>query len=335
MNKVRFNSLDGMRGLMAVVVLYSHLVGSYYGWEPGRPLVGAGLCVMYFFMLSGFVLSASHSGKEGFSYILIRLARLWPLHIITTILMLSIYAYNKKNGFYYSSDDVFNISVMLKNFFLLHGVVPNKFILLNEPSWSISLEFWSSLLVPFIFMKMELKVKLISIPVLLVIAYNYYPDSLPPNFLMSSICMLIGNASYEVRNSSLLKKYLHSYAFQCLALICLLYCSLGVWRGFSGFESYFYLISFIPMLFIDLTREGFILKRIFCSKIILFLGSISFPFYLFHESVIVSGIASAATNFFIYSSFVFLITLVISYLYDKYIGTPLYKKSRDLISKIN
>ncbi len=31
MSNDRFNSLDGMRGLMAVAVLYSHLIGTYYG----------------------------------------------------------------------------------------------------------------------------------------------------------------------------------------------------------------------------------------------------------------------------------------------------------------
>ncbi|SEQ64883.1 Peptidoglycan/LPS O-acetylase OafA/YrhL, contains acyltransferase and SGNH-hydrolase domains [Rosenbergiella nectarea] len=335
MSNARFNSLDGMRGLMAVAVLYSHLIGTYYGWLPDRPLVGAGFCVMYFFMLSGFVLSASHKEDEGIKYFFVRFSRLFPLHFITTISMLIIYTFNKKNGLYYSSDDVFNINVIIKNILFMHGITPNNFILLNEPSWSISLEFWCSLLVPFILMKLGLKEKLISLPIIMFLTFNFFPENLPPNFLMASICMLIGNVAYTIKSKKSVIKIAESKCFELLSVISIAICILAIYYGSSGFESYICLMAFSPLLLIDLTRINFILKRILCCRFILFLGFISFPLYLFHESIIVSGIIPRNLNFYIYSTLILLTTIIISYLYNRYIGSPLYKNCKKIISKIS
>ena len=333
MNGMRFRSLDGLRGSMAVLVLYSHLIGSYFGWRPDRPLAGATLCVLFFFMLSGFVLSASHSKNEGFSYLLIRFARLWPLHFMTTISMLCIYIYNKRNGFYYSSEEVFTLDTVLKNILFLHGMILYKFKLLNEPSWSISLEFWCSLLIPYVFLKARLKIKLLLIPLLLFISYLCYPLKPPSNVLMAAICMLTGNVAYSVKDSSFIRSLSTSALFKPLACLCVIYCTAGIWTGFRGINAYLCLLSFIPLLFLDLTAEEFFVKRFFCSGIILFLGSVSFPLYLFHESVIVSGIVPKKLAFPLYSLSVLVISLAISYVYNEKIGNPLYRKLKTFISR--
>lgn len=333
MDGIRFRSLDGLRGAMAVLVLYSHLIGSYFGWDPDRPLAGATLCVLFFFMLSGFVLSVSHRSTEGFSYLLIRLARLWPLHFITTIIMLCIYAYNKKNGFYYSGDEIFTLNTLLKNILFLHGMLPEKFRLLNEPSWSISLEFWCSLLIPFVLLKSGLKTRLFLIPVLLFISYLFYPLKPPSNVLMAAICILTGNVACSVKDSPFILSLATSALFKPAACLCVIYCTAGIWTGFRGVNAYLCLLSFIPLLFLDLTGDKFILKRFFCSGIIQFLGSVSFPLYLFHESVIVSGIVPQKIAFPLYSLSVLLISLAISCIYNEKIGNPLYRKLKAIISR--
>lgn len=58
---IRLNGLDGLRGLLAITVMMSHLVGSFIGWTDDRAFIGAYLSVVYFFMMSGFVLSYSHN----------------------------------------------------------------------------------------------------------------------------------------------------------------------------------------------------------------------------------------------------------------------------------
>ena len=53
---IRLEALDGLRGILAVTVMLSHFIGSIYGWSDDRFLIGAYLSVVYFFMMSGFVL---------------------------------------------------------------------------------------------------------------------------------------------------------------------------------------------------------------------------------------------------------------------------------------
>ena len=143
---IRLNGLDGLRGLLAITVMMSHLVGSFIGWTDDRAFIGAYLSVVYFFMMSGFVLSYAHNNDTSFlKYALIRLARLLPLHIITTLIIVLLFKYNSTIGAYVPNEDVFSIKTILKNILFLNGVYWNEFYVINAPSWSISIEFTYSL----------------------------------------------------------------------------------------------------------------------------------------------------------------------------------------------
>ncbi|WP_446916279.1 acyltransferase family protein, partial [Klebsiella pneumoniae] len=106
----RFDAIDGTRGILAGMVMLSHMFGSFMGWPQVRPFSGAYLCVVYFFIMSGFVLTYAHASGNFFKYVLTRFARLWPLHFLSTMLMVAIYYYNAHHGGYVSSPDVFSIS---------------------------------------------------------------------------------------------------------------------------------------------------------------------------------------------------------------------------------
>lgn len=103
---IRFQHLDGLRGLFAVSVALSHIIGAIEGWSDSRPLVGAYLAVDYFFILSGFVLAhLLHTKKSNYiEFFKKRLFRLWPLHFLTTILIFMILWNNRINGLYYMHD---------------------------------------------------------------------------------------------------------------------------------------------------------------------------------------------------------------------------------------
>ncbi len=84
-----FESLDLIRGLAALVVLVYH-VDFMFGLR-GHLLPGGYLAVDLFFLLSGFVLSLTYgervaSGAIGFGrFLMLRLARLYPLFLATTV----------------------------------------------------------------------------------------------------------------------------------------------------------------------------------------------------------------------------------------------------------
>jgi peptidoglycan/LPS O-acetylase OafA/YrhL len=68
-------SVDGLRGLLAAFVVLAHLVNSA---GSGRLIPFANLCVMGFFVISGYVLTRGWRGSFA-SFLVRRFVRLWPL----------------------------------------------------------------------------------------------------------------------------------------------------------------------------------------------------------------------------------------------------------------
>ncbi len=91
----RFRALDGWRGHAALLVVLHHIeihgwlywaaAGAHNGW----------LCVDFFFVLSGFVIAHSYGDKlaDGArikDFVIRRLGRLWPLHLIMLCAMIAL-----------------------------------------------------------------------------------------------------------------------------------------------------------------------------------------------------------------------------------------------------
>jgi peptidoglycan/LPS O-acetylase OafA/YrhL len=68
-------SVDGLRGLLAAFVMLAHLVNSA---GSGRLIPFANLCVMGFFVISGYVLTLGWRGAFA-GFLVRRFVRLWPL----------------------------------------------------------------------------------------------------------------------------------------------------------------------------------------------------------------------------------------------------------------
>ena len=328
--KQRFDSLDGIRGILAITVMMSHVIGSYTGWGDIRPFVGAHLSVFYFFMMSGFVLSYANTRYTFKTHCMLRAARLWPLMVVSSIGMLLIYYINSQNGGYVSSPDVFSPRVIAKNILLMHGVLPNDFILLNEPSWSISLEFWVSLLIPFFFSKIKYNWKIISILGLTFLSIHRSGMHLPANFLTATICMLIGSLCYEVyKRLGFLGK-----SFTIYSTTCLITCLISIYFIGSGSADFLLIGIFIPCLFIDKIEGDSFLKKTLSSDFLIFLGRISFPLYLLHELVIVSGITPETGDIYSKVFLCALFSICIAYAYAVCVDEPIYKKLKTKIINI-
>lgn len=96
------------------------------------------LFVDFFFVLSGFVIAANYRARvaEGFGtgrFMILRLGRVYPLHLVTLLLFIPIDA--AKDGV---SANLFQ--AILTNMFLLQGLGVNPQNWLNFVSWSISTE---------------------------------------------------------------------------------------------------------------------------------------------------------------------------------------------------
>lgn len=147
----RFEALDAWRGLCACMVVLFHFnvdVNSHI--REWGIITGSYLFVDFFFVLSGFVITGSYQSKleTGFplkKFILLRLGRIYPLHMF----MLLGYVAIECLQFFVKTDTApFSIvptspEAMIANIFLVHGLNTFDQLTWNTPSWSISVEFFT------------------------------------------------------------------------------------------------------------------------------------------------------------------------------------------------
>lgn len=164
--KSELPSLTSFRGIAALwVVLYHYVVVYFSQLNPSHYTHFAEkgyLAVDLFFMLSGFVLT--HVYRRAFSegitkhykrFLLSRVARLYPLHIM--VLLLFVATAMTSRLLEYAATGTFEImpihgprslAALLANLFMLQGLEAGQ-LSWNYPAWSISAEFAAYLLFPF------------------------------------------------------------------------------------------------------------------------------------------------------------------------------------------
>lgn len=339
---IRFQALDGLRGVLALTVMLNHMIGVVTGWSEFRPLTGAYISVIYFFIMSGFVLTYAHKKNHNFVYFfLLRLARLWPLHCFTTLSMVLIYIYNSKHLGYVPGSYVFDWKIILKNLLFLHGVTPLQFPLINDPSWSISIEFWASLLIPIILIKIKpIKRLLISCAFIIALCIQSTTGFVDISlyhmfqFFLASSAIMLGSSIYSSITPQITINIQNTKYYEFFLFICLLSCVVGVYGQIHNKLDYLYIIPFIPLMLIDFQPDTSLIKKIFLSEPIQFFGFISFPLYLIHSSAIIIGLQYRTDNPTLSIIMAACLTITISYLYTVYIDSPLYRYMKRKIRNI-
>lgn len=136
-NKERFYFLDGLRGVAAIFVCLYHFSSvCVNGW----------LAVDFFFMLSGFVIAHSYeqkllSGMSLYSFLKIRLIRLYPLYflVISCALIMSIYGYTDYRVSSHLIAYIFQVLLLpVPSNFQVSDAAP--LFPFNVPAWSVYLE---------------------------------------------------------------------------------------------------------------------------------------------------------------------------------------------------
>lgn len=156
MKDVRFQALDGWRGICALLVALYHFDAYSHVYQ--IPLVrNSWLFVDFFFVLSGFVISHTTLGAldtraHVVSFVVRRFGRLWPLHASILAFLVAIEA--GKLGFQLGGfvceraafSENTSLGTILTNVLLIHSLGVHNFLTWNLPSWSISTEFHTYLL---------------------------------------------------------------------------------------------------------------------------------------------------------------------------------------------
>jgi len=140
-------ALTGLRGVAASVVALYHLSALYSTPGAAWHVPKGYLCVDIFFVLSGFVMATTYrhmfvwrvSFRDYRRFLYLRVARIWPLYLVATLLAIFIYHPARLPA-----------QMLLANLFMVQGWGIAQS--LNVPLWSVSAEFAAYLLFPFLFL---------------------------------------------------------------------------------------------------------------------------------------------------------------------------------------
>jgi len=148
----RFDVLDFYRYAGALVVALDHFSLVYLPGDYSikshvhlllQPLMG------FFFTLSGFVIMHVYGGKifsiDSYAkYLIKRVARVYPLHILTLCFAIILGLIGQDRGFFIPMD-------LIQNILLIHAWNTTRSLSFNYPSWSVSAEIFVYLLFPAFF----------------------------------------------------------------------------------------------------------------------------------------------------------------------------------------
>jgi len=293
----RLPQLDGIRALLCFTVVVSHWLGSSMGWVDYN-FVNAYLSVDGFFILSGFVLSwvyadriTSGSIRIG-TFFMHRLARLYPLHLLT--LLLSYYTYST----YFSQYPFPNpFETAVHHLLMLQGMGLSQTWSWNDPAWSISVELFASLAAfPYILRCRNNTILTIiaSIGYGMVTAkhHNLMAASDLNLFVLSSgLIKCISGMALGVMVKNLVSEPLNgNYSIEKHSIIQLIVLAFVSYFLFTteNVKSYD-LLALLGMTYIIYSSCAYdnYLSRYLSSNVMVYLGKISFSVYLIHEPIMV------------------------------------------------
>ncbi|RPJ32825.1 MAG: acyltransferase, partial [Planctomycetaceae bacterium] len=145
---VRYEALDGFRGVLALLVCLHHILvwNSLFLWSRYlHPILDL------FFLLSGFVLAMTYdtrirNGRSFADFFVRRAGRLWPVHLCVLGVMVGLETIRAIRGYMFDRSDIVTftgtktLGSAVENFFLVQGWGYNKPFTWNVPSWTLSTE---------------------------------------------------------------------------------------------------------------------------------------------------------------------------------------------------
>lgn len=298
--------LTSLRFFFALMVFLSHLPNlenkSYEAYKPIYLVFAEGsIGVTFFFILSGFIIALKYQQQiidkqiAWKTFWLNRFARIYPLHVITLILALpfsySIFLGDWKNW----------LSLFIRNLLLIQSFSfdRNVFFSFNMPSWSISDEFFFYLMFPLlavIYQKTSwgkwlflLYVSLIPFGIWLA-PEGYHHQIFDINPITRMADFMIGILLFQVYKQAKSKAWTKSEkicsvlevgAFALFLIFFIFHNHVPAQYRYSSY----YWPATVSIIFVTAFQRG-VVSRWLSHPILVFLGEISFGFYLLHHLVI-------------------------------------------------
>lgn len=351
--------IDAVRGYAIIGVLFVHalyddqnIIGKQI-WSLGAK------GVQLFYIASAFTLLLSHDNRKQennstLDFYLRRIFRIAPMFWLGIIY----YLWQDKNEVYLMSDKryITNLSI-LSHFFLLHGLSPYWLNNIVPGGWSVGVECTFYLLCPLLFYVIKDKKS----------AIYFYVFSLVISFITSSLMLKLSFIPYKIMwvhyTYGFLLGQLHVFSMGFLLYFyindewknilktfipLLIFGSLLVCFNFthefeSGQEVNFFVSIFFFVIIVYLSRVRGVKHNLLVNKIIVFLGKISYSFYLVHFAVLYwiekIGLRNISDNlnlnYFSRLLIVGIVTTVISTLTYNYIEEPIRKIGSKILKNLS
>jgi peptidoglycan/LPS O-acetylase OafA/YrhL len=155
---VRFEALDALRGVCALLVVLFH-IPVYHAFKDAATFANLQFCVDMFFALSGFVLCHAYGQRlagsaEGVRFTVMRFARLWPLHIVMLALFVCLelakLVFSRVDTSFALDSQAFAPGhspwEIVTNVLFLQSFGLHSGLTWNGVAWSAALEFYVSIL---------------------------------------------------------------------------------------------------------------------------------------------------------------------------------------------
>lgn len=157
-SKPRYEILDGLRGVAAMLVVCYHLFETYFGGRPNQPLNHGYLAVDFFFVLSGFVIGYAYDDRWNrmslASFFKRRIVRLHPMVIMGTVIGALLFYFANTTDFpLINQTEWWQVLLMIVLGIIMVPVSPGMDIRgwgetypLNGPQWSLMWEYIANIL---------------------------------------------------------------------------------------------------------------------------------------------------------------------------------------------
>jgi len=343
--KSRILPIDGLRGIAALVVaLYHyHTVTGMGKFLDLRAFKAGLLGVDLFFILSGIIITYIYEdkivrGATSFkSFMVARLARLYPLHFITFFIMLFLEVISffwLKQG-HIITDPASPTTTAFFNLTLLQNIgFYQKFANWNDPSWSISAEIAVNIFWFWLAANRKNTSTLYVFLIWLTLAVIPYFEVLKPFFLLNRALagFLVGCLLYRhcIANGALNKIPVVSANVMAALLVIFIPVAL-IWpdQPLLKIDGSIFVIAIFPLLILLALHAKTFLRSRLESRVAVVLGHISYSVYLLHWPmilIILHFIGQPGSKF--WQAWYLVMLLLLSYLSYRYVETPLRSKMR-------
>lgn len=302
----QLDSLTSLRFFAAAMVVLSHLA---FLQSSQNPLVTSlyesvfregYMGVTFFFILSGFILSHSYTERlrQGMTYrqfLATRLARIYPLHLLTLLIALPIALASLISG--KRSLSIF-LEGLIANLALLQAFSPVSDIhfSMNAPSWSISNEMFFYALFPLLvfsrsaYLFCSASVLLIAQQVVGNVAdgntAHFLVYVFPPSRITDFIIGILLHRFFA-RTRPPAASLATGFQFVSLTIFAVCVTLKALIPQYARYDLYY--IPAFSLIIVSFAWQHGLISKSLSSKKFVFLGNASFSLYLIHQLVIRYG----------------------------------------------